>query len=231
MPQAEAPVFARRWSELFGEALPAPAPVATVRVEEPAHFRLVLWRDEQGKRCIRPEVRYGEVAVDAQGRVHHPFGDEVHLELPYRSAAREKQWFGTVRVLLEPLRMALAWPDFAEYEAQAESPLLWHELRERLDAGVLGEFSPELEVADDFWPQEWEASTADVELAQADEGGDWFAFDAKVKAAVDARAKARTAAISPNGTPVCTMPNGPGFMPRPQPRVKRGRGEPGFQRS
>ena len=75
---------ARRWSELFGEALPAPAPVATVRAEEPAHFRLVLWRDEQGKRRIRPEVRYGEVAVDAQGRVHHPFGDEVRLELPHR---------------------------------------------------------------------------------------------------------------------------------------------------
>ncbi|MDK2798057.1 MAG: hypothetical protein PWQ19_1607, partial [Tepidiphilus sp.] len=106
VPQAEAPVFARRWSELFGEALPAPAPVATVRVEEPAHFRLVLWRDEQGKRRVRPEVRYGEVAVDAQGRVHHPFGDEVRLELPHRSVAREKQWFGTVRVLLEPLRMA-----------------------------------------------------------------------------------------------------------------------------
>lgn len=182
VPQEDAPVFARRWSELFGQALPAPAPVATTRVEEPARFRLILWRDEQGRRRVRPEVRYGEVAVDAQGRVHHPFGDEVRLELPHRSVAREKQWFGTVRVLLEPLRMALVWPDFAEYEAQAESPLLWHELRERLESGVLDEFSPEIEVADDFWPQQWEASTADVELAQADEGGDWFAFDAKVKA-------------------------------------------------
>ena len=26
--------------------------------------------------------------------------------------------------------------------------------------------------------------------------------------------QSRTAAISPKGTPVCTMPNGPGFMPR-----------------